>query len=63
MAINSRIAVSIVGRSVLETYLARAILQLAADAAHTRDYDGEQMVGEGVILDDEAALRAIAETK
>lgn len=43
--------------------LARAILQLAADAARIWDYDGEQMVGEGVILNDEAALRAIAETR
>lgn len=41
--------------------LARAILDIAANAARTWDYDGEQMVAEGLFLADEAALREMAE--
>ncbi len=42
--------------------LAKAILQLASDAATQWDYDGEQMVGSGVLLDNEADLRRIIST-
>jgi len=31
--------------------LAEAILAMTKEAAHTRNFDGEQMVGEGVMLD------------
>lgn len=43
--------------------LARAILALAERSAHTWDYDGETMVGEGVQLpfDIEETLRALSD--
>lgn len=41
--------------------LARAVLELAAKAAREWDYDGESVVGTGIFLSEEAALKNISE--
>lgn len=40
--------------------LANAILQLAEKSASTWDFDGEQMIGEGVDLDEFFSLQKVA---
>ena len=43
--------------------MAKAILELSRKAATTRDYDGEEMVSNGIDLQDETALQEIADYK
>lgn len=44
-----------------EKILAKAILELAEKCARVWIYDGEQITTEGVFLDDEKAIKEIAE--